>query len=812
LKFNQTVLRKSVLVLFLLHFSVMAFTQEMGPGILTGNIMDEKRKALEGATIQLFSFTDTLSARSTSTDKTGQFSFSNISFGYYKLSISFVGLQVLTIDSISFRADRNDFNLPDILLKPRSTDNLQELIVYAEKPLIQSKDGNITFNASESALAAGSNASDLLTQVPLVAKDPDGKITVRGKEPKILIDDKPVELNLQQLQDLLESLPGSSIEKIEVMTNPPPQYANEQGGVINITTRKGRVGVSGRTSITTGTRGDVSFNAGFNYRKQGFAININGGSGYSRFQGNGYSVRNNIYRDSTNFFNSTNNYTNKSLRPNFRMNIDYDINKNHLLNFLLSYNQSDFENTNSTEYKNINRFDELWKLSRRDIRSEGNNYSPAVNLSYTWKGKLGETLKIIAGNNIYDSRNDRDFYQQFFNPDHTPNGIDSMQEQVNNTKINGHNIRVDYNRMLDNKKTFISLGTVYNRSNNHVIIDASYKRKPDGTMMKMDLLSNDFWFHQTTMNYRGSVKQLLGENFSFTAGTSVEKTTIWFELLKEGRDVKNNYWTWLPFANINKNWKDKLNLTLAYRRSIRRPGVGELNPTVDFSDPYNIRFGNENLEASTAHNFDLVVGHTKPKYYLNIGVGHNRVEDIFSQLRTLLPDGKTQITWENISGRKEYEISTWNGITIIRKLKLNASASYTYSQYSEFDRTVRRFRNGGAFTSNMNSSFIFTDRWNISGSFNLNRFSSPQGYARWNTSMNFGMQRKLFNKRMVITVNAIDPFSNQQRRVFTYGTNFNLENYSSTRTRNFRLSMAYNFTKMQKKQSLLKKVKPPVKK
>lgn len=800
-------MRKSTWLVLFFHFFINAFSQDKEAGILAGNIMDEKSKALDGATIQLISFTDTLNARSTSTDKTGQFSFSNIAFGYYKLTASFIGLQTLTIDSISFREDRYDFNLPEIILKPRSTDNLQELIIYSEKPLIQSKDGNITFNASESALAAGSSASDLLTQVPLVSKDPDGKITVRGKEPKILIDDKPVELNLEQLQDLLESLPGSSIEKIEVMTNPPPQYANEQGGVINITTRKGRVGVSGRVSVTTGTRGDASFNAGFSYRKQGLAININAGSGYSRFQGNGYSVRNNIYKDSANFFNTNNDYTNKSLRPNFRMNIDYDINKNNLLNFLLSYNQSDFENTNSTEYKNINRLGELWKLSRRDIRSKGNNHSPAINLSYTWKGKLGETLKIIAANNFYDSENDRGFYQQFFNPDHTLNGIDSTQRQLNNTKINGHNIRVDYNRMLDNKKTFISAGTVYNRSNNHVVIDASYKRKPDGVMVKMDLQSNDFWFHQTTINYRGSIKQLLGENFSFTAGTSVERTAIWFELLKEGRDVKNNYWTWLPFANINKNWADKLNLTLAYRRSIRRPGIRELNPTVDFSDPYNIRFGNEKLEASTAHNFDLVIGRTKPKYYLNLGFGHNRVEDIFSQLRTLLPDGKTQITWENISGRKEYEVSTWNGITITRKLKLNASASYTFSQYSEFDRTVRKFRNGGAFTSNLNSSFIFTDRWNISGSFNLNRFSSPQGYARWNTSMNFGMQRKLFNKRMTITVNAIDPFSNQQRRVFTYGTNFNLENYSSTRTRNFRLSVAYNFRKMQNKQSVLKKAK-----
>ncbi|HKO80720.1 MAG TPA: outer membrane beta-barrel protein, partial [Chitinophagaceae bacterium] len=640
----------------------------------------------------------------------------------------------------------------------------------------------------------------------LVAKDPDGKITVRGKEPKILIDDKPVELNLQQLQDLLESLPGSSIEKIEVMTNPPPQYANEQGGVINITTRKGRVGMSGRISVTAGTRGDVFLNAGFSYRKQGLAINVNAGSGYSRFDGNGYSIRNNIYKDSSNFFNTANSNSNKSLRPNFRINIDYDINKNHLLNFLLSYNQSDFDNTNSTEYKNINRLGEIWKLSRRDLQSNGDNYSPSVNLSYTWKGQPGETLKIIAGNNLYNSKNNRDFYQQFFNPDYTPNGIDSTQQQVNNTKINGHIIHIDYNRMLDNKKTFLSLGTVYNRSNNHVIIDASYKKKPDGVMVKLDLLSNDFWFHQTTINYRGSIKQLLGENFSFTAGTSVEKTAIWFELIKEGREVKNNYWTWLPFANINKSWKDKLSLTLAYRRSIRRPGIGELNPTVDLSDPYNIRFGNEKLEASTADNFDLIIGHTKPKYYLNVGVGHNRVEDIFSQLRTLLPDGKTQITWENISGRKEYEISTWNGITITRKLKLNASASYTYSQYSEFDKTVRKFRNGGAFTSNMNSSYLLSDLWNISGSFNLNRFSSPQGFARWNTSMNFGMQRKFFNKRMVITVNAIDPFSNQQRRIFTYGANFNLESYSNTRTRNFRLSVAYNFTKMQKRPSVLNKI------
>jgi hypothetical protein len=802
--------KQAVTLILLLCLLLPAFGQEKSSsGLLTGNVMDEKNKALQGATVLLLSLDDSLKNKSALSDKTGLFTFINIEWGYYKLSISYIGLQSLTLDSIYFRSERYDFNLSDIILKPRSTDNLEAVVVYAEKPLIQSKDGNITFNAGESALAAGSSASELLTNVPLVSKDPDGKITVRGKEPKILIDDKPVELNLQQLQDLLESLPGSSIEKIEVMTNPPPQYANEQGGVINIVTKKGRVGMSGRISLTAGSRGETTANLSFTYRKNGLAINMNAGGAYNRYQGNGYSIRNNIYTDSSNFFNTTNQYTNKSIRPNFRANIDYDINKNNLLNFVATFSQNDFDNSNLTEYRNINRFDELWKLSQRSVSSEGNNVNPSFNFSYIHKGKPGETLKIISGYALSFNESDRYFFQQFFNPDFTPNGIDSTQQQLNSTKINSHSIRVDYDRMLPNKKTFLSVGSVYNRNNNHALVDASYKKKPEGTMEKLDKLSNDFWFHQTVSSFRGSVRQIIAENFSFTAGTTAEKTDIWFELLKEGRDVKNGYWTWLPFANINKTWRDKLSLTFAYRRSIRRPGIGELNPTVDFSDPYNIRFGNENLEASTAHNFDFIAGRTKPKYYLNLGVGYNVVEDIYSQVRTLLPTGITQITWENISGRKEYEISTWNGVTLSKKWRLNASASFTYNKYSEFDKAIRRFRDGGSFTSNINSVFIPNTLMTLNGSFNLNRFSNPQGYARWNTSMNLGVQHKFFNKKMVITFNVIDPLANQQRRIFTYGTNFNLESYSYTKTRNFRCSVAYNLTKTPKKK---KPVKPVVKK
>ncbi|HEY0355144.1 MAG TPA: carboxypeptidase-like regulatory domain-containing protein, partial [Flavisolibacter sp.] len=220
---NLSLSQMKMLLFFLALFAgVNAFAQNQ-PGIIIGNVLDEKSQALEGATVQLHKMTDSSSGRSVTTDKNGAFQLTGIEFGYYRLKLSFIGFQTLTLDSIHFRAERFDFNLNDVVLKMISAEQekMEEVVIYLEKPLIQSKDGNITFNAGESALSAGSNASELLTNVPLVTRDPTGKLLVRGKEPKILIDDKPVELNLEQLQDLLESMPGSSIEKIEVMTNPP---------------------------------------------------------------------------------------------------------------------------------------------------------------------------------------------------------------------------------------------------------------------------------------------------------------------------------------------------------------------------------------------------------------------------------------------------------------------------------------------------------------------------------------------------------------------------------------------------------------
>ncbi|NML23658.1 outer membrane beta-barrel protein [Pseudoflavitalea sp. G-6-1-2] len=773
------------------------------PGLITGNVIDPQQKAIADATVTLRPLTDSLPSRNTRTDKNGNFEFENLNFGLYRLTISFVSFRPLTLDSIHIRSERYDFNLSDLTLKPNTDSALEEVVVYAEKPLIQSKDGNITFNAGESALSAGSNAAELLKNVPLVANDPDGKIVVRGKEPKILIDDKPVELNAQQLADLLESLPGSMIEKIEVMTNPPPQYANEQGGVINIVTRKGKVGVGARLTLTAGTRGEYGASGNINYRKKGLSVNFNMGFAYNEFDGNGYSKRQNFNKTLdtiTSYNNSLNNNHNKGIRPNARLSIDYEVDKRNAFNLAANVNQSITRNSNFNEYTNLNRNADVYRNWKREIANRGDNISPVFNLTYTHKGKKpGETLRVIAGANFSNSSSDRTWEQQTLFPVSTITGPDSSQQIVNGNRNTGLNLRVNYDKMLDNKKTTISTGGAVVSDLNRVDLTTRFRDKNTGEYILDDRATTDFRFRQTVSNIRVAVKQLLTENFSVTAGVTAEAADLGFSF-KNKTELNNKFFTWLPFTTFSKKFGDVLNINLSYRKTVRRPGIAHLNPNVDSTDPNNHRFGNPGLQPTISHNFDLVFGRTTDKYYTNLGFGYNQVKGNFSQIRNPNPldSGVMDITWFNIDDRHEYEVSSWSGYTFSKALRINLSVSYTYNRYSSFDRERNKYRDGGSLTSNFNGNYVPTDVWNFTTGITYNRFANPQGTVRSNLRMNLGVQRKLFKKKLVITFNVVDPIAKQEYHSFTYGATYNQESFSSTNTRNFRLTVGYNFTQLGK--------------
>jgi hypothetical protein len=811
---------RSVLIALALVISFGIKAQHSGTnnamGIVIGNVLDsENNKAIPGVTVTIKGKTDTALERSIITDKSGAFDFDRLPFGYYQLNFSVIGYAQLDIDSIHIRSERFDFNLGDIRLSQKATD-LSEVIVYAEKPLIESRDGKITFNVGESALSAGSNTSELLKNMPLVSNDANGNILLKGKEPKILIDDKPTELNAQQLADLLESLPGSSIEKIEVMTTPPPQYASETGGVINIITKKGKIGLTGRIILSYGTRGDRNLATNLSYRNNKWSANLSTGIGGSQFRGGGYSFRSNIYEDSTNYLNTTNNYLNRSVRPNARLSVDYEFNKHNLLNLTTQVTGNFFKNENLTQYTNLNNAKLAYRISDRANKSTGGNIYPSLSLNYTWKGKnIRETMRVFSNLNFGNADINRQYFQQFLNGSYQPTGVDSTQRQEALDRNHAYGIRIHYDKPIKPRNSLLSFGSSVFRDNFHNVLNTEFLKKPEQVFAQNPLLSNDFHFRQTIATLRAGFTLDFPKQWRFTASLQEELTSIEFDFINNNNpDTNNRYWNTLPNVSIRKEWDKEWNASFTYRKSVRRPGIGELNPSINYNDPYNLRFGNPLLSPQLADNFDLNFGTYQGKFYGNVSVGYNKVKDIIQSIRTLIPDGKTQITFQNITDRTEYESSIWGGYTFSRQLRMNVSAGYTYNQYSLYDRTKNKYRNGGSFYTGLNYNFILTDRISFDGNLRYSSYADPQGRSRSNLSQNFGVQTKYFNKRLVLSVNFIDIFAQQQFNNFTYGSNFILQSVNNTNSRNIRIAVSYNLSRSRRssisdkqKKQILEKVK-----
>jgi hypothetical protein len=774
-------------------------------GLIIGNVLDAgTSKPLSFASIQLKKMSDTVVTVQVVSDKNGAFECLNLSFGYYKLKASMVGYADLQIDSIYLREERYDFNLGDVKLNISGAAS-SEVIVYAEKPLIENKDDKIIFNVGESALSGGATTAELLKNMPLINNDPNGKILLKGKEPRILIDDKPTDLNAQQLQDLLESLPGNSIDKIEVMTNPPPQYATETGGVINIVTKKGKIGWVGRVNVSAGTRGESSTSANGSYRNQKLVLNLNGGVGVSTITGNGYSKRENIYKDSTNYFNTQNRYTNFSSRPNFRAQADYEFDKQHILSLTYQLNPNSFDNNATTTYTNINNQQQIYRLSNRNNHSVGGGLNHVLSGSYNIKQKTGPGyLRFIANANLSSSHNNRTFFQQFLFPDKTPTGVDSTQRQLFNTDNNSASLRVDFLRPLKTKQHNFNGGVSVLNTWYHGLVNTLFYRKSDQVFATNDLLSNDFTNEQLVATARAGLSYNFKSKYRLSFGVQAEYTNLQFVFLKgNASDVDNGYWNILPNFTLRKEFSKEMNTTLVYRATIRRPGIGELNPNVDYSDPYNIRFGNPYLEPTLSHNYDWNFSYVKGKYYVNTSLGYNQLTQVFNSIRTLQSGGKTEVTWKNIADRREYEASAWGGYTFTKKFRMNGSAGYTFNRYGASEKLLYKYRDGATFYTSLNYNFTPSNLLTFEGTARYNNFADPQGRSRSNLTVNLGVQRKFFDRRLIVSINIIDPTTQQQFQTFVYGNNFNLESFSSSNTRNYRIAISYQLNKV-----VTKPVKP----
>src|SRR5947209_1734101 len=222
---------------------------------ISGTAIDVQGSPLKGATLSLLRSADSAIVKLAVSKDDGQYTFTDIKSGSYKIKATHVGYQPIYSDIVNL-ADE-DVTVPRIQLS-KENGKLAGITVTAQKPMVEVRADKTVLNVEGTINSVGTDALELLRKSPGVTVDKDDNINVSGKNGvQIYVDGRPTPLSGQDLANYLKSLQSSQIESIEIISNPSAKYdAAGNAGIINIRLKKNKA---------YGTNGSV--NAGWNIGK-----------------------------------------------------------------------------------------------------------------------------------------------------------------------------------------------------------------------------------------------------------------------------------------------------------------------------------------------------------------------------------------------------------------------------------------------------------------------------------------------------------------------------------------------------------------
>jgi len=254
-------------------------------GRISGKIIDETNlKGLPKASATLLRLKDSINAGGGVTDSDGNLVIEKIQSGAYLLRINYVGYEQLFIENIMITPMKSEYNFGTIGLK-QVGELTDEVLVTAERDVIQFKAGKRIINVDQDIASRGGNVLDLLKNAPSVNVDVDGNVSLRGSgNVNILINGKPSTF-LGGGSAVLEQLPANLIDHIEIITNPSAKYEAEGAtGILNIVLKEEKdPGFNGLLTLNAGSYDRYSGAINLNYKLNGF--NLFGSYGYNSFRG-----------------------------------------------------------------------------------------------------------------------------------------------------------------------------------------------------------------------------------------------------------------------------------------------------------------------------------------------------------------------------------------------------------------------------------------------------------------------------------------------------------------------------------------------
>ena len=755
---------RHVLVLCFLLTYCFSFSQEYNPrknkkseasniyGKISGFIKDKEIDIpLEYASVSLLQKVSNSNEENmidgTITNQRGLFVFDVLPVGDYILNISYNGYVSKRINCQVSPKKLNQ-NLKNIFLDV-DTYILNDVKLSSEAPIYENKIEKIVYNVANDLDQSAQDGVDVLRNTPLLSVDINDNVSLRGSENiKFLLNGKSSSfLNMDNISDVLQSIPAEQIKSIEVITSPGAKYdADGDAGVVNIITdQKSIQGFNAGINTSTGTRVNrTSFN--LNAGKNRFGISASGSARYGWPRGGNTTVLNSI-SDSDGLIDSqlkSGEFVGNWVGYRGSMDIYYDINMYNSITANININgqiksNDGIENVSDYDYTQppfplIDSYLVSDTSLNRDTESE-------LTLSYikTFPDNEGRELSfdIQYGGHVHD---DKSFLEQTDNSDYS--GFIDNKMLGKGYELTG---QLDYVHPFGNKNKFeaglkrIERNTV-NDYNTETDLQISWLNSYD--------LTNIFTYKQKVSSFYMSTNLNFPSDIGVLMGTRYEHTNISGEYNEKYASFNTDYSNIVPNITISKKINMFQTIKISYTNRIKRPDIHKVNTNLDIIDLNTISRGNPELEPSNSHQVELGYTNFKPGLMTSFFVYYKKRNNVIEAFTSIIENDVFETNYDNTGDIDTYGFNFFGSSTIKKVLTLRASADI-YSMYQT-----------------LNYKYSFNANLKIGKGYRFESrafFRSPrrtiQGERPSFSMMSFGFRKDFTNKRGSIGLGMVEPFS-----------------------------------------------------
>ena len=757
------------------------------------------------ATVQLIDAkTNKPLAIGANTDDNGHFTITGVKDGKYIVKISSIGSidQERTVSVAGSNVDLGTLRLAD------DAKLLQEVVVEGVRSQMSFELDKKVFNVDANIMAAGQSASELLESIPSVEVDQDGEVSLRGNSSvTVWINGKESGLSAENRAQILEQIPGESIEKIEVITNPSAKYSPEgTAGIINIILKKDRRGgYFGSAEIGANSRGGGNASVNFNYTN----------SKWETYASVGFRMRHN----------SNGSLTRRDYTDGSFLNSDAS-GRNHGNNLFLRAGATYHLTDKDAFYVNgFGMFGHRWGKTTTDYSSnipgqwtsntqwahnKSDNRGAHAEIGYTHKWSDSHSIDIMASYNHWGGPSwDNYLQRQVFPGDPV---ADQYQEQDKTINVNSYEAKIDYTNQL---LPWLKLEAGFNGNYNH---ENSPVTTREGTSSADQAIVPELYNRFIYTNNISALYFTLGgrvKNFSFSAGLRGEAWQIRTKSLAYGdeRDevgwFKANKFALFPSAYISYALPRDNEIQINYTRRIRRPFGGQLNSFRNISDPTNITFGNPMLEPQYSNAFELNYIKSWTYHMISVSAYLRTSDNIINRISYLSGD-VMYTTYANVSKQANsgVEIVVKNNLfrsrldlTTTVNLYNNHISAWKYTAYDDMGNPV-------SLSGNKQNSFAWDIRcmatvrlpWSLNFQA-TGRYSSKhleaQGSHQGGWSIDAGLRRAFGNWN--ISINCRDIFDSRKFKNTVDGIDYHQYSERWRGGRTFQLTVKYSFGNMKAK-------------